>query len=61
MAFFAQEAPLGCVRGFAIDSDEALTFMVNASHLPSGDHERLEGDSSNCEINAVSPLSTQRT
>ena len=47
--------------GFRAGSDGAFTFMVKASHLPSGDQVRLEGDFSNCEMTAVSPLSIHRT
>ncbi len=61
IGFSAQFAPSGLARGSAIVSGTALTFMVNASHFPSGDQDRFEGDSCNCETTAVSPLSIQRT
>ena len=60
MGFSAQLAPSGLLRCFAIGFVEAFTFMVKASHLPSGDHDKFEGDFCNWEITAVSPLLIQR-
>src|SRR5690348_7436955 len=48
-------APFGGVGMLMRQLSRTGTFIVNAIHLPSGDHSRLAGDSVRCEICIVAP------
>ena len=54
------DAPSGLSLSTMRDLLSAFASIVNANHLPSGDHDKLDGDSWSWEITAVSPVSTQR-
>ena len=59
IGFFAQLAPSGFSRDSTIALLLVFTFIVNAIHFPSGDQDKLDGDSGNCVIALVSPLLNQ--